>query len=167
MAATRVFTIGVYGFDRETFFASLEDAGIDAFIDVRRRRAARGSRYAFANKNRLVAELTRRGIPYRHELGLAPENATRAVQYAIDAEQGVSQSQRTALAPAYIDRYVRESLDTFDFETLAHELRDANAPVIFCLERLPAACHRSLVAPRLAVALGLPPDDVVHLLAAP
>lgn len=36
-----VFTIGVYGSERDTFFDTLEGARIDTLLDVRRRRAAR------------------------------------------------------------------------------------------------------------------------------
>ncbi len=158
-----MFTIGVYGSERETFLDALESAGIDALLDVRRRRAARGTRYAFANRKRLTNELAQRGILYRHVLGLAPDNATRAVQYEIDAREGRPQSQRTVLAPAYVERYVAQTLDRFDFAPLVCDLRRVRAPVLFCLERVPEACHRSLVAPRLAEALGA--ADVVHLIA--
>lgn len=158
-----VFTIGVYGSERRTFFDTLEDAGVDALLDVRRRRAARGPRYAFANQKRLMRELTRRGIAYRHVLGLAPDNATRAIQYEVDAREKRPQSQRLALAPAYVAQYIKDTLDRFDFGALADQLHDVRAPVLFCLERLPDACHRSLVAPRLARALGT--EDVVHLIA--
>ncbi|HEY6449099.1 MAG TPA: DUF488 domain-containing protein [Candidatus Cybelea sp.] len=158
-----VFTIGVYGSEERTFFDTLEDARVDVLLDVRMRRAARGSRYAFANKNRLMRELARRGIAYRHVRGLAPDNATRAIQYEVDAREKRPQSQRLALAPTYIARYVNDTLDPFDFTALADELHDVRAPVLFCLERLPDACHRSLVAPRLARALGT--AGIVHLIA--
>lgn len=161
-ARTTVFTIGVYGSDRRTFFGALEDARVDAVLDVRRRRAARGPRYAFANKNRLMRELALRGIAYRHVLGLAPDNATRAIQYEVDAREKRPQSQRLTLAPAYVARYAKDTLDRFDFAALAKQLRDVRAPVLFCLERLPDACHRSLVAPRLARVLGS--GEVVHLI---
>jgi hypothetical protein len=62
-------------------------------------------------------------------------------------------SARTVLAPDYVRRYVGEVLERFDFTALARELAGCRAPVLFCIERIPAACHRSLVAPRLAQAL--------------
>ncbi len=158
-----MFTIGVYESDRETFYEALESVRIDAFLDVRRRRAARGTRYAFANQRRLTSELARRGILYRHVLGLAPDNDTRVIQYEVDARERRPQSQRTALAPAYVERYVSQTLDRFNFAPLVQDLRHVRTPVLFCLERLPEACHRSLVAPRLAQALGA--ADVVHLIA--
>ena len=42
-------TIGVYGFDRESFLAALADARVDLLLDVRQRRGVRGSEYAWAN----------------------------------------------------------------------------------------------------------------------
>lgn len=153
MRAARVYTIGVYGSDRRTFFDALEGAGVDVLLDIRRRRAVRGSRYAFANAHRLIAELQVRGIAYRHELGLAPERSLLALQHAADADAKLRGSQRTALAPEYVSRY-RTILDGFDFARLADELRESRAPVLFCIERIPAACHRSLAAPKVAEALG-------------
>ncbi len=163
ITVSTVFTIGVYESDRQAFFQALEEARIDVLLDVRRRRAARGSRYAYANKQRLMDELARRGIAYRHVLGLAPDNATRAIQYEVDAREKRRQSQRILLAPAYVARYVNDTLDRFDFDELSSELQNARAPVLLCLERVPDACHRSLVAPRLARALGT--KNVVHLIA--
>ena len=134
-----VFTIGVYGSEERTFFDTLEDARVDMLLDVRRRRAARGSRYAFANKHRLMRELARRGIAYRHVLGLAPDNATRALQYEVDAREKRPQSQRLALAPAYIARYVNDTLDRFDFTALADELHNVRSPVLL-LSRTTTGC---------------------------
>jgi uncharacterized protein (DUF488 family) len=158
----RVLTIGVYGSERETFFDALRTAGADAFVDIRRRRAVRGPRYTYANARRLTAELERLGIAYFHELGLAPDHALLDLQHAADARERLRYSERTVLAPAYVKRYARDILDRFDFAPLARELHGFQAPVLFCIERLPQACHRSLVAPRLAHALGA--AEVVHLI---
>jgi len=157
----RVFTIGVYGASRETFFAALERAGADVLIDIRRRRAVRGPRYTFANAARLTAELERLGIAYRHELGLAPSAAMLKLQHEADARAKRLLSERTELAPGYVKRYTAQVLERFDFDALAAELTGFRAPVLMCIERIPAACHRSLAAPRLARALGT--DDVDHL----
>lgn len=146
---------------KETFFGALATAGVDVLIDIRRRRAVRGPRYAFANAKRLIAELAARGIAYRHELGLAPDYAMLKLQHAADARERQLKSERTLLAREYVERYVPEVLDRFDFGALARELRGVRAPVLLCIERTPPACHRSLVAPRLAGALGA--ADVVHL----
>ena len=150
----RVCTIGVYGSDQHAFFAALEDAGVDVFLDIRRRRAVRGPRYAFANARRLMHELGVRGIAYRHILELAPTPDLLDLQHAADAEQRLRYSERTALAPEYVRRYRAEILERFDFGALARELAQFRAPVLFCIERIPQACHRTLVAPELARALG-------------
>lgn len=157
----RVCTIGVYGASRETFFEALERARADVLIDIRRRRAVRGPRYTFANATRLIAELERRGIAYHHELGLAPTAAMLALQHEADAAAKQRYSERTNLAPEYVKRYTAQVLKRFDFAALAGELTEFRAPVLLCIERLPAACHRSLVAPLLARALGT--DQVEHL----
>ena len=157
----KVLTIGVYGSSKATFFDALETAGADVFLDIRTRRAVRGPLYTYANAKRLVAELERRRIVYRHETGLAPGYELLAVQHDADAREGLAYSARTVLAKEYVRRYVREILDRFDFATLARELQSFAAPVLFCIERVPEACHRSLVAPRLARALRT--KEIVHL----
>ena len=158
----RVCTIGVYGTHKGPFFDALADAGVDAFIDIRRRRAVRGPQYAFANARRLVHELGLRNIRYLHVLDLAPERSLLALQHGADRAGGLRKPDRALLDPAYIARYTTDVLDRFDFRALAAELGGAATPVLMCVERTPAACHRSLVAPRLAAALGAP--DVVDLI---
>ena len=160
-ATVTVYTIGVYGSDRSSFFGALENARIDVFLDVRTRRAVRGPRYTFANAQRLVAELHARGIAYRHVRDLAPGYELLALQHAADAEQGRRHSARTELSPEYLRRYRAEVLNRFDFDALSRDLDGFSAPVLFCIERIPEACHRSLVAPKLARALGT--ERVVHL----
>ncbi|MGZ3560955.1 MAG: DUF488 family protein [Vulcanimicrobiaceae bacterium] len=159
---TKVFTIGVYGSTRAAFFDALETAEIDILLDIRRRRAVRGSQYTFANAQRLTDELAARGIEYRHILGLAPDKETLAIQGDADTEANRLKSERTELAPAYVKQYVAGTLSRFDFATLVSELHGFAAPVILCIERIPEACHRSLVAPKLAQALGT--DEIVHLI---
>ena len=158
----RVLTVGVYGTNASNFFASLEDAGADILLDIRRRRAVRGPRYTFANARRLIAGLAQRSIAYRHIIDLAPDREMLALQHAADAGARILLSQRTELAPEYLARYVPQILDRFDFDALATTLAGFRAPVLFCIERIPQACHRSLVAPRLARALAI--DDVIHLI---
>lgn len=158
----KVCTIGVYGSTRAAFFDALETAGVDVLLDIRRRRAVRGSQYTFANAERLTGELAAREIEYRHILDLAPDEETLAIQHAADNEAKRLKSERTELSPEYIDQYVSHTLNRFDFSTLARELAAFNAPVLFCIERIPDACHRSLVAPKLAKALDT--SEIVHLI---
>jgi uncharacterized protein (DUF488 family) len=156
----RVLSTGVYGADERSFFAALERAHADVVLDVRRRRAVRGAHYAYANASRLVAGLDERGIAYRHLLALAPDLEMLALQHAADARAHRRYAERTRLAPEYLERYAKV-LQAFDFEALAGELKAFRAPTLLCVERIPEACHRHLVAPRLARALGT--NEIVHL----
>ncbi len=53
----KIVTIGVYGFDRESFFQALLDAKVDTFCDIRLNRGLRGSTYAFVNSKSLQRRL--------------------------------------------------------------------------------------------------------------
>lgn len=148
--SARILTIGVYGFDREGFFAALEEAGADLFLDVRQRRGLRGAQYAFANATALTGELATRGIAYRYERGLAPDDDIRRVQHEADAAAGTTKARRTELAPLFVKAYTAAKLEPFDWSSVTRELSSYRAPVIFCVERRPESCHRSLVAAELA-----------------
>ncbi len=67
---------------------------------------------------------------------------------------------RVALAPEYARRYTREILDPVDLGALVAGLPDGSTTALFCVERDPQACHRSLVAERLRVDHGLPVTDL-------
>src|SRR5215213_6297630 len=71
-AVGAIATIGVYGFNRETFLAALGEASVGLVLDVRQRRGVRGSEYAWANAARLQAALAEAGIRYTHMKELAP-----------------------------------------------------------------------------------------------
>lgn len=158
----RIATIGVYGFDAESFFAALQRAGVDTLCDIRRRRGVRGSEYAFANRARLEARLATLGIRYVHRLDLAPSKELRQGQYSVDAAEGVSKRQREMLSSAFVEGYRRECLDAFDSHRFAADLgENVHVVALLCVETAPAACHRALAAERLARDLGL---EVVHLL---
>ena len=158
----KVVTIGAYGYDAERFFAALQAAGVDTFCDVRRRRGVRGSEYACANRARLEARLAELGIRYVHRLDLAPSNELRQAQYDVDAAEHIGKRQRHALAPGFVDGYQREQLATFDSRAFAESLGpDAGVVALFCVEAEPAACHRSLVAARLAADLGVPVENLI------
>jgi uncharacterized protein (DUF488 family) len=148
-------TIGVYEFDAETFLAALRAADVRLLIDVRQRRGVRGSRYAWANARRLQAALADAGIAYRHRRDLAPTTELRHLQYAADDRLGVGKRSRDVLDPEYRERYIREILDRADLESLVAELPAAGAGALFCVEADPEACHRSLVAERLAKRYGV------------
>ena len=153
-------TVGVYGFDAESFLAALRAADVRLLLDVRQRRGVRGREYAWANAARLQAALADAGIDYRHVKELAPTTELRQLQYAEDARQGVGKRSRAELAPEYVERYTREILDPFDLEPVLASLPEAGAAALMCVERDPEACHRSLIAERVASEHGV---DVVHL----
>jgi uncharacterized protein (DUF488 family) len=156
----QLVTIGVYGADLDRFLTALHAADVRLLLDVRQRRGVRGSEYAWANAARLVASLEGAGIGYRHCLGLAPTTELRQLQYAEDRRRGDAKRTRAALAPAYVERYRREILDTFDLSGLVQALPRDGATALFCVERESGACHRSLIAARLGEAFGLALRDV-------
>jgi uncharacterized protein (DUF488 family) len=155
-----VTTIGVYGFTAERFFDTLRDARVRLLLDVRQRRGVRGREYAWANSKRLQAALAEAGIAYRHHPELAPTTELRRLQYAEDDRRGVGKRSRTELAPAYRERYTREILDHVDLEPLVASLPSEGATALLCVERDPEACHRSLIAARLAAEHDV---EVTHL----
>jgi uncharacterized protein (DUF488 family) len=155
-----VTTIGVYGFTAERFLDTLRDAGVRLLLDVRQRRGVRGPEYAWANSKRLQAALAEAGIAYRHHPELAPTTELRRLQYAEDDRLGVGKRSRAELAPVYRERYTAEILDRADLQPLVASLPSDGTAALFCVERDPEACHRSLIADRLAAEHGV---DVTHL----
>lgn len=120
----------------------------------------RGPRYAFANATRLEAELAANGIEYRHIRDLAPDAETRSLQKQADAAVGTTKAERLALTPAFVATYEQRNLAPFGWDELVEELSKYRAPVVFCVEQTPDACHRSLVAKRIAQATG---TEIRHL----
>ena len=144
-----VVTIGVYGFTPGAFLEKLTGGGVGLLLDLRQRRGVRGADYSWANSVRLQRALASADISYRHVRELAPTTELRQLQYREDDRQGVGKRNRSALAPEYAERYTREILDPFDLGALVEELPNDSATALFCVERDPEACHRSLVAERL------------------
>lgn len=161
MTGRAVVTIGVYGWTLETFLEALRDAGVSVLLDLRQRRGVRGREYAWANARRLEAAAAAAGIEYRHETALAPTTELRRLQYREDESEGVGKRSRVRLSAAFAERYTREILDAADLAALAESLPAEGAAALLCVERDAEACHRSLVADRLAVRFGA---AVRHLL---
>jgi uncharacterized protein (DUF488 family) len=153
-------TIGVYGWTPEEFLAALRAADVQVVFDVRQRRGVRGREYAWANSVRLQAALAQAGVAYRHCPDLAPTTELRRLQYEEDARVGVGKRNRVELASEYRERYLREILDRVDLNELLTELPAEGAGALMCVERDPEACHRSLIAERLAAEHSV---SVVHL----
>ena len=160
MTGPSVATIGVYGFSVDTFLDTLRAAHVGLVLDVRQRRGVRGPEYAWANSVRLQAALADAGIEYRHHKELAPTTELRHVQYREDDRLGVGKRSRTVLVPEYRDRYLREILDHVDLAPIVAVMPTDATSALLCVERDPEACHRSLIAERLAAEYALP---VTHL----
>lgn len=127
---------------------------MEVVVDVRQRRGVRGSEYPWANATRLQALLEGAGIGYEHRLDLAPTTELRRLQYREDEKAGVGKRSRDRLAPEYVRRYTAEILDRVRLGP------PPDRAALLCVERDPAACHRSLIADRLAAEHGL---AVAHL----
>jgi uncharacterized protein (DUF488 family) len=154
-----IATIGVYGFERDSFIEALTGANVDLVLDVRQRRGVRGSEYAWANSRRLQAALAETDIGYNHLKELAPTTELRELQYREDARLGEGKRSRTALAPEYARRYTEEILDRVDLEPIVRWI-GGSLGALLCVERDPQACHRSLIAARLERDRGF---EVEHL----
>jgi len=158
----KIVTIGVYGFDEDSFFEALRKAKVDTFCDIRNRRGVRGSTYAFANSLRLQALLAELGIRYLHRKDLAPTKAVRDRQAAADKATKTAKRKRTALGEEFITAYRTECLTAFDPDSLLDDLEaDAQVVALFCVEKEPEACHRSLVADKLAKELKLEVENIL------
>ena len=147
---TELATIGVYGFDGDSFLAALRGAGVTCLLDVRQRRGVRGPEYAWANSRRLQAALSEAGIAYEHHRELAPTTELRQLQYREDDRVGVGKRSRSELATEYVRRYREEILEPVDLEPIVESLPENGAATLLCVERDPEACHRLLIAERLA-----------------
>jgi uncharacterized protein (DUF488 family) len=155
-----VATIGVYGFTGEELIDTLRRNDVRLVLDLRQRRGVRGREYAWANAARLQRALADAGIAYRHRKELAPTTELRRLQYREDDRLGVGKRSRQELAPEYVERFTREILDEVDLAPIVAELPRDGVTALLCVERDPEACHRSLVAERLAAGHGA---TIVHL----
>jgi uncharacterized protein (DUF488 family) len=145
----RITTIGVYGFDGQSFLQRLREADVRLLLDVRQRRGVRGPEYAWANSRRLQAALAQAQIAYEHHPELAPTTELRQLQYAEDDRLGVGKRSRSELAAEYVRRYTTEILDRADLTPIVSALSSGVTATLLCVERDPEACHRSLIAQRL------------------
>jgi uncharacterized protein (DUF488 family) len=155
-----IATVGVYEFDAASFIRSLESAAVSRIIDIRQRRGVRGPQYAWANARRLQALLSEARIGYEHLPELAPTTELRQLQYREDDRQGVGKRSRVRLSPEYIRGYTSEILDHVPLESLVEGLPVHGIGALMCVEATAQACHRSLVAARLAERFGF---EVLHL----
>lgn len=155
-----IATIGVYEFDAVSFIRALDSAAVSRILDIRQRRGVRGPHYAWANARRLQALLGDAGIGYEHHPEFAPTTELRELQYRDDDRRGVGKRSRVRLSPEYIRGYSAEILDHQPLESLVERLPVHGIGALLCVEATAQACHRSLVAERLADRFRF---DVVHL----
>lgn len=149
----RLVTVGVYGFTAERFLAALKRADVEVLFDVRQRRGVRGSEYAWANSQRLQQALADRGIGYLHLKELAPTSEIRAAQYAADGALGERKRTRTELSDTFKCADVEQILEPVDLDNLLAGFDASTTAALLCVERDPGACHRSLIADRLATTM--------------
>lgn len=148
----KIFTIGVYNSTEESYFDKLRENNVDLFCDIRQRRGVRGSQYKYVNSNYLQDKLHKLGISYRYIKELAPTNEIRQMQKDADKANGETKKLRTSLGTVFKSEYLKQILEPYDIKGLASELIQSGAKniVFFCVEEQAAACHRSLVAKKLA-----------------
>jgi uncharacterized protein (DUF488 family) len=156
----KIATVGVYEFDVASFIRTLDGASVTKIIDIRQRRGVRGAHYAWANARRLQALLANAHIGYEHRPEFAPTTELRHLQYREDDRQGVGKRSRVRLSPDYISAYTQEILDRTPLEPLVELLPVHGIGALLCVEATAEACHRSLVAERLADRFGF---EIVHL----
>lgn len=143
-----IYTIGVYNSTKDSFFQKLKDNHIDVFLDIRRRRGVRGTKYTYVNSTALQKQLLNMGIRYEHILDLAPTLEIRKAQWLDDANNGETKKSRSVLGSLFIQRYKQQVLGCFDDQAFMNHLKVINAQnvVLFCVEENAQACHRSIVA---------------------
>jgi uncharacterized protein (DUF488 family) len=156
----KIATVGVYEFDAASFIRTLDGAAVTQIVDIRQRRGVRGPQYAWANARRLQALLADAHIGYEHRPELAPTAELRHLQYRADDRQGVGKRSRVRLSPEYIRAYTQEILDHAPLEAVVERLPVHGIGALLCVEATAQACHRSLVAERLANRFGF---EIVHL----
>ena len=111
----KIVTIGAYGFDKESFFQALQDAGVDTFCDIRRRRGVRGSAYAFANSQNLQRRLGELDMDYVYIKELAPSKEIREKQKLEDKQLGIAKRSRMMLGHAFVEAYEQEFHDKCEY----------------------------------------------------
>jgi uncharacterized protein (DUF488 family) len=158
--AEQLATIGVYGWSADTFRQALDGAGVTKVLDIRQRRGVRGSRYAWANAQRLQRLLVDARIGYEYHPELAPDTELRHVQYRDDDRQHVGKRSRVRLGDDYVRRYTTEILDLVPLEPVVRRLPVHGIGALLCVEATAQACHRSLVAARIAERFGLEIVDI-------
>jgi uncharacterized protein (DUF488 family) len=156
------YTIGVYGRSSDQFFEKITSNNIDTFIDIRRRRAVRGSEYVFVNSNRLQLKLSEIGINYIHLNELAPTEEIISIQKDYDKSVNVATRKRDKLSDRFISEYKKSILDKYNMSDLFDQLNNLHSKraLFFCVEAEAEACHRSIITRKLREEYSC---EVIHL----
>ena len=162
MTQPQFYTIGVYGSTAEEFFNKLTQNEIDTFVDIRRKRVVRGSKFSFVNSKRLQNKLAELKINYLHILELAPTNEIRNMQKEVDKINSVPKRKRNELGETFISEYKNQILSHYDMNEMLSLLNkiSSSKAVLFCVEKEASACHRSLVTEKLSNDFGLKPINL-------
>jgi uncharacterized protein (DUF488 family) len=142
----RVWTIGHGTRTSEEFVATLQEAGVETLVDVRRYPGSR--RNPQFNQTMLAAELASADIAYRH----APDLGGR--------RSGVPGEDRFACLRVPAFRSYAAWMSSREWQQAIAEALGLAHPCFMCAETLPWRCHRRLIADLLAAR----DVEVVHLL---
>jgi uncharacterized protein (DUF488 family) len=145
------YTLGVYGLTSDQFFDKIVSNKIDTFIDIRRRRAVRGSEYVFVNSNRLQSKLSELGINYIHLYELSPTEDIISIQKDYDKSLKVATRKRDKLSDKFISEFTTNILDKYNMSGLLDQLNKLGSKkaLFFCVEAAAEACHRSIITRKL------------------
>lgn len=141
----QIYTIGGYGHTESTFMRSLQESGIQAFVDIRQRRGMRGSSYAFLNSTKLQSNLSAIGIAYIHLKNLAPSDEICKLQKIADSTGSETKRGRAKLSEGFIETYKNGILKPTSQSAVLDLLKAYDKVCFFCVEKGHEACHRSIV----------------------
>lgn len=152
-----IYTVGVYNSSEETFFKKLTDNKIDTFIDVRQRRGVRGAKYSFVNSIKLQEKLSNLNIRYIHKQDLSPPTEVRDLQKKADIKKSEVKKNREILDDDFKVAFENLILNKFDSGSFLQTLKMENSSkiVLFCVEENANACHRSIIAKKIATEFNL------------
>lgn len=158
----KIFTLGVYERNEDDFFGLLVQNNIQVFCDIRRRRGMRGKKYSFVNSTYLQSKLKDLGIEYIYLKELAPTNEIREIQMKEDNDRRTLKKDRKRLSDNFISCFNSKILKDYDPEIFFNKFNSSiDNVVLFCVEKEPEACHRSLVTDYF---IGVNPQlKIIHL----
>ncbi|WP_074948240.1 DUF488 domain-containing protein [Paracoccus halophilus] len=142
----QLFTIGVYGWNKQSFLDKIISNKIDLIVDIRMRRGVRGKSYTFANSKELQKTLSGFGVSYVHIKELAPTKEIRAIQSDSDTEGSVAKKDRERLSDGFVEKYMSDILSEFNYDGISKILESHHSPCLLCVEGPAMACHRSIVS---------------------